>query len=56
MITCQAENVFGTRVAQVKLIVFGEFVFFFSHFQETIAKLLGYIAWAFSYIARSFIG
>ena len=28
MVTCQAENVFGTRVAQVKLIVFGEFVFF----------------------------
>jgi len=23
MITCQAENMFGTRVAQVKLIVFG---------------------------------
>ena len=32
MITCQAENVFGTRVAQVKLIVFGEFVFFFLSF------------------------
>ena len=34
MITCQAENVFGTREAQVKFIVFGEFVclllFFFS--------------------------
>ena len=29
MITCQAENVFGTRVAQVKLIVFGEFLFSF---------------------------
>ena len=28
MITCQAENVFGTRSAQVKLIVFGEFMFF----------------------------
>ena len=27
MITCQAENVFGTRVARVKLIVFGEFSF-----------------------------
>ena len=26
MVTCQAENVFGTRVAQVKLIVFGECV------------------------------
>jgi len=36
MITCQAENVFGTRVAQVKLIVFGECVFFltFSYFNE----------------------
>ena len=27
LITCQAENVFGTRVARVKLIVFGEFLF-----------------------------
>ena len=35
MITCQAENVFGTRVTQVKLIVFGEFCFFFSCFQES---------------------
>ena len=42
MITCQAENVFGTRVAQVKLIVFGEFVLFY--FQETLIKLLYYIA------------
>ena len=32
MITCQAENMFGTRVAQVKLIVFGEFFCFFSFF------------------------
>ena len=35
IITCQAGNVFGTRVAQVKLIVFGEFVcllLFFSSF------------------------
>ena len=28
MIACQAENVFGTRVAHVKLIVFGESIFF----------------------------
>ena len=28
MIACQAENVFGTRVAHVKLIVFGECIFF----------------------------
>ena len=35
MITCQAENVFGTRVAQVKLIVFGELLSFnFSYFDE----------------------
>ena len=34
MITCQAENVFGTRVAQVKLIVFGEFVLFFLHSRD----------------------
>ena len=34
MITCQAENVFGTRVALVKLIVFGEFLFSFSYFDE----------------------
>ena len=27
MIACQAENVFGTRVAHVKLIVFGEYIF-----------------------------
>ena len=27
-VTCQAENVFGTRVAHVKLIVFGERFFF----------------------------
>ena len=34
-ITCQAENVFGTRVAQVKLIVFGELLSFnFSYFDE----------------------
>ena len=26
MITCRAENVFGTRVAHVKLIVYGELV------------------------------
>ena len=43
MITCQAENVFGTQVAQVKLIVFGEFVFL-SYFQETLIKLVCYIA------------
>ena len=30
VITCQAENVFGTRVARVKLVVFGEFLFTFS--------------------------
>ena len=30
IITCQAENVFGTRVARVKLVVFGEFLFTFS--------------------------
>jgi len=29
MITCQAENVFGTLVEHVKLIVFGEFLIFF---------------------------
>lgn len=27
-IECLAENVFGTQVARVKLIVFGEYVFF----------------------------
>ena len=43
MVTCQAENVFGTRVAQVKLIVFGEFVFL-SYCQEILIKLLRYIA------------
>ena len=30
IITCQAENVFGTRVARLRLIVFGEFIFLFS--------------------------
>ena len=34
MITCQAENVFGTRVAQVKLVVFGECVLFFLSFRR----------------------
>ena len=34
MITCQAENVFGTRVTQVKLIVFGEFCLFFLTFRS----------------------
>ena len=48
MITCQAENVFGTRVAQVKLIVFGEYLFSFSYFDEitfkkSLTRLLCYI-------------
>ena len=34
MITCRAENVFGVRVAQVKLIVFGELLFTFCYFHE----------------------
>ena len=31
-IECLAENVFGTQVARVKLIVFGEHIFFFNIF------------------------
>ena len=40
VITCHAENVFGTRVAQVKLIVFGEFLFLLSITRLTDHDLL----------------
>ena len=33
-IECLAENVFGTQVARVKLIVFGEHIFFFNIFDS----------------------
>ena len=42
MITCQAKNVFGTREAQVKLIVFGEFVLFFLHTGDINKAILLY--------------
>ena len=48
MITCQAENLFGTRVAQVKLIVFGEFVVFFFLSGDINEAILLY-SWRFSF-------
>jgi len=40
MITCQAENVFGTQVAHVKLIVFGECIFFYFQLIWGVPKLI----------------
>ena len=48
MITCQGENVFGTRVAQVKLIVFGGFVSFSLLSGEINKAAILLYSWRFS--------